>query len=163
MSLEEFKIGLSEQYQGEVIGEVFFCRMLERFTGANERYKLASFLQLETETKARLRPAALELGVDLVERDESRDRGIEFYRSLEGMDWKGAMKRLAAIAKPFVKRYREIAEIAPAEYKDLAHSMVVHEMSIETAAELEARGECDHSMDQIVEQLKYPLRNLTHR
>ena len=40
MSLAEFKKGVSEQYQGEVIGEVFFCGLLERFDSPQHRYKL---------------------------------------------------------------------------------------------------------------------------
>ena len=80
MSLVEFKKGLSEEYQGEVIGEVFFGGLLERFDSPEHRYKLATLLQLETETKARLRPAALELGVELAEFDESRKLASWFYQ-----------------------------------------------------------------------------------
>ena len=86
MSLVEFKKGLSEEYQGEVIGEVFFGGLLERFDSPEHRYKLATLLQLETETKARLRPAALELGVELAEFDESRKLGHDFHKKLR---WNG--------------------------------------------------------------------------
>ena len=87
MSLNEFKIGLVEMYQGEVIGEVLLSRMLERFDSAEQLYKLGTMLQLETETKARLRPAVMQLGLGLVELDDSRDKGNEFYRTFEGMNW----------------------------------------------------------------------------
>jgi hypothetical protein len=157
MSLAEFKKGLSEQYQGEVIGEVFFCGLLERFDSPQHRYKLVTLLQLETETKARLRPAVLELGLELVELDDSRKMGHEFVKSCDGMDWKGTMARLATIVEHYVKRYSEIAEIAPPEYKDLADSMVVHEASIRTAARLEASGDTEHSLDDVIKQLKFPL------
>ena len=157
MSLKEFKIGLVELYQGEVIGEVLFSRMLERFGSVNQLYKLGTLLQLETETKARLRPAVMQLGLDLVELDESRDKGNEFYRTLEGMDWETAMAHLATVVEPFVKRYRQIAEIAPPKYKQLANSMVVHEQSIQDAAELEVAGDGDRSMDNVVKQLVFPL------
>ncbi len=157
MSLKEFKIGFSELYQGEVIGEVVFSRLLERFGSENQRYKLGSLLQLETETKARLRPAAMEIGLDLVELDESRDKGNEFYRTFEGMDWKAAMAHLATMVEPYVKRYREIAETAPPEYKELADSMVVHEQSIQDYAELEGAGQDDRSIDDVVKQLIFPL------
>jgi hypothetical protein len=157
MSLAEFKKGLSEQYQGEVIGEVFFCGLLERFDSSQHRYKLATLLQLETETKARLRPAVLELGLELVELDDSRKKGHEFVKSCDGMDWKGTMTRLATIVEHYVKRYSEIAEIAPPEYKDLADSMVVHEASIRTSARLEASGDTEHSLDDVIKQLRFPL------
>ena len=157
MSLKEFKIGFSELYQNEIIGEVLFSRLLERFGSANQRYKLGTLLQLETETKARLRPAAMKLGLDLVELDESRNKGNEFYRTFEGMDWKSAMTHLAIVVKPFVERYRQIAELAPPEYKKVADSMVVHEQSIQDSAELEAAGEGDRSIDDVVKQLVFPL------
>jgi hypothetical protein len=158
MSLSEFKQSLSEQYQGEVIGEAFFCRLLERFTDPEQRYKLGSFLQIETETKARLRPAMLELGVDLVELDASREQGEAFAQSLEGLDWRQTMSQLARLVVPFLERYRELAAIAPTEYRELAQSMVVHEASIQRAAQLEAAGEAN-SMRDVVAQLRFPLPN----
>lgn len=157
MSLREFRIEISEFYQGEVTGEVVFSRLLERFGSENQRYKLGSLLQLETETKARLRPAAMEIGLDMVEVDESRDKGNEFYRSFEGMDWKAAMAHLATVVEPYVKRYREIAETAPPAYKELADSMVVHEQSIQDYAELEGAGQEERSIDDVVKQLVFPL------
>ena len=158
MSLVEFKKGLSEEYQGEVIGEVFFGGLLERFDSPEHRYKLATLLQLETETKARLRPAALELGVELAEFDESRKLGHDFIKSCDGMDWKAMMTYLATIVEPYVKRYSDIAEIAPPEYKEVADSMVVHERSVQTFARLEASGETEHSLDDVIKQLKFPLK-----
>jgi hypothetical protein len=157
MSVKDFKSGFSEMYQGEVIGEVLFSRLLGRFDTANQRYKLGSLLQLETETKARLRPAAMQLRLDLIELDESRNEGEEFYRTFEGMDWKAAMTHLAIVVEPYVKRYRQIAELAPSEYKELADSMVVHEQSIQCAAKLEAAGEGKRSIDDVVKQLIFPL------
>lgn len=157
MSLNQFKVGLSELYQGEATGEVVFYRLLKRFSSSSQQYKLGSLLQLETEAKARLRPAVLELGLNLVELDESRDRGNDFDTTFEGMTWKAAMAHLATLNEPFVARYREIAGVAPSKYKELADSMVVHEQSIQNFAELEAGGEGHRSIDDIVKQLIFPL------
>jgi hypothetical protein len=93
MSMKKFKEGLSELYQGEATGEVVFYRLLERFSDATQQYKLGSLLQLETEAKARLRPAVAQLGLNLVELDESRDKGDEFDQTFEGMSWEAAMQR----------------------------------------------------------------------
>ena len=68
-----------------------------------------------------------------------------------------SMTRLAMIVERYVKRFSEIAEIAPPEYKDLADSMVVHEASIRTSARLEASGDTEHSLDDVINQLKFPL------
>ena len=158
MSLAEFKKGLLEEYQGELVGEVFFSELAKRFDSRQHQYKLATLLQLETETAARLRPTALEFGLDLFYRDEYREMGEEFLKSCEGMDWKELMTLLETAVEPFVKRYIEIAEIAPPEYKDLAHSMVVHEKAIQTFARLELSGDAEHSLDDVMEQLKFPLK-----
>ncbi len=157
MSLAEFRKGLSEQYQGELIGEVFFSELTKHFESSQHQYKLATLLQLETETAARLRPTALEFGVDLFYLDEYRKMGEEFLKSCEGMDWKDLMTYLETIVEPFVKRYAEIAEIAPPEYKDIADSMVVHEKAIQTFARLELSGDTEHSLDDVIKQLRFPL------
>ena len=57
MSNEAFIQGLNELYQGEVLGEVLFNRMLELFP--EHRYEVSIMFQLETETKARLRPTLM--------------------------------------------------------------------------------------------------------
>ncbi len=158
MSLAEFKEGFKEEYQGEVIGEVFFDGLLKRFDSPQHRYKLATLLQLETETKARLRPTALELGVELAELDGYRKLGHDFVESCEGMDWKGLMAYLGPLVEPYVKKFIGFAEIAPPEYKDVADSMVVHETAILTFANLEASGDTEHSLDDVIKQLKFPMK-----
>ena len=66
MSSEEFKAGLNELYQGEIMGELVIEQMMTYFKEPAEQAKLAVLLQLETETKARLRPAVIELGLSLL-------------------------------------------------------------------------------------------------
>ena len=158
MSLDEFKKGLLEEYQGELGGEVFFSELTKRFKSRQHQYKLATLLQLETETAARLRPTALELGVDLFYSDEYRELGEGFLKSCEGMDWKDLMTLLETVVEPFVKRYIEIAEIAPPEYKGIADSMVVHEKAIQTFARRELSGDTEHSLEHVIKQLKFPLK-----
>ena len=157
MSLEEYKLGLSEQYQGEVIGEVALNCMLPKFRSPRQQYLLGTVLQLETETKARLRPVLAQLGIDIVEAEESRKTGLEFGGMVEGLDWKSSMEVLAKALIPYVKKYQEIAAIAPPDYKELAESMVVHERSIQQLWELEAQGSGDRAVDEINKQLLFPL------
>jgi hypothetical protein len=158
MSLAEFKKGLLEEYQGELIGEVVFSELARHFGSPQHQYKLGTLLQLETETAARLRPTALELGVDLFFRGEYREMGQEFLKSFDGKDWPDLMTGLGTAVEPFVKRYTEIAEIAPPEYKDLADSMVVHERAILTFTRLELSGDTERSLDDVMKQLTFPLK-----
>jgi hypothetical protein len=57
----------------------------------------------------------------------------------------------------FVARYREIADAAPAKYKDLAQSMVTHEESLLRMAEMAAAGIENGSLDDVNRQLVFPL------
>ncbi len=157
MSLDEFKQGVTEWYQGEISGEVLANRMLAFYADPGQRYKIAVILQLETETKARLRPVIMALGLDPTELEESRRAGHELVEGLAGLDWPAAMVQVQAIVKPFVDRYIAVEAMAPAEYRELARSMVVHEQSIYRFAELEATGNTSTSLDDMVAQLTYPL------
>jgi hypothetical protein len=157
MSVEEYKMGLSEQYQGEVIGEVAINCLLPKFRSPREQYLLGTVLQLETETKARLRPVVAELGIDIIESEESRTAGFAFRDMVEGLDWQSSMKVFAEALIPYVSKYEEILNIAPPEYKELAELMVVHERSIQQLWEREARGEGDSVIDEINKQLLFPL------
>jgi len=158
MSLDEFRRGLSEMYQGELVGEAFFSELTKRYEDPDQRYKLATLLQLETETAARLRPAVLELGLELSYLDEYRRMCEEFLKGCEGMDWGRFMIFFEQAVGPFVERYAEIAETAPPEYRDLAESMVAHERAIQTFARLECSGESESSLEDVVRQLDFPLR-----
>ena len=61
MNDEAFQHGLIELYQGERVGEIILDQMLSLFTEPEMKYKIAVILQLETETKARLRPTLMKL------------------------------------------------------------------------------------------------------
>jgi len=157
MSKEEFTQGLNELYQGEVLGEVIFNRMLDLFQEPEHRYKLAVMFQLETETKARLRPTLVQAGVEIIELDESREAGRAVATSLEGKDWAGAMSALRDLVKPYIERYEEIARDAPPEYRAVAESMAVHERSLYDFLELEVVGDGEDAFAAIVAQLHNPL------
>ncbi len=159
MSLAEYKVGLSEQYQGEIIGEVAMNCLLPRFFSPRQQYLLGTVLQLETETKARLRPVVVELGIDITESEDSRKAGFEFGGMVEGLDWQRSMEVLAEALIPYVTKYQEILDIAPQEFKEIAELMVVHERSIQQLWEREALGEGDSAIDEINKQLLFPLPN----
>jgi hypothetical protein len=157
MSLEKYKAGLSEQYQGEVIGEVAINLLLSKFRGPREQYLLGTALQLETETKARLRPFVAALGIEIIESEESRQAGAGLGAALEGLDWRSSMKLLAEALIPYVDKYQEISDIAPPEYREIAELMVSHEKSIQQLWEQEALGDSTSALEEIRKQLLFPL------
>lgn len=158
MTTDEFRDCLVEYYQGEVLGEAFCEALIEKFDNPVQLYKIGSFLQLETETKARLRPTILELGGSVEELMQSRQSGQELANSIADGNWNGFASALSAAGAPLLARQREVAGMAPSAYRDLAQSMRVHGESIQNFAERELAGEGAHSIDEIVQQLKFPLR-----
>jgi hypothetical protein len=157
MTIDAFKKGIEEMYQGEIIGEVALNGMLPLFTEAERQYKLATILQLETETKARLRPTLLRLGIELGEQEASRNAGQQMADAMRGKTWQEAMATLRDGVEPYVRRYQEILESTPSEYRDIAESMVVHEQSIVDFAVLELDGHGERSVKSIEAQLKFKL------
>ena len=153
MSSEQFKSGLSELYQGEILGEALFDQMLTYFQSPDKQYKLSLLLQLETETKARLRPALALLGIDFKEQAEFRKIGLDIASSLKGKSWEETMVTLREIVEPAVSRYKEIASCAPPEYIEIAEFMVAHENSLYEFLQLELDGKGELSIDKIYDQI----------
>ncbi len=157
MASDAFNEGITAMYQGEVLGEALFDRMLKSFDDPMQRYKVATMLQLESETVARLRPTLMELGLDLGEADTSRESGIKWADSLDGLAWNEVMVKLRDALQPYIEHYRAIVEQAPPQYRTVAESMVVHEESLRTFTELEIAGDTEHSLDDVIAQLHHPL------
>jgi hypothetical protein len=150
--------GLMELFQGEVIGESLFDRMLPNCEDSRQRYVVGTMLQLETETKARLRQAAAERGMDFWEDDNERTAGEGMARDLASASWEDKMRAIHDVLRDtYVPRYKEIAATAPAEDKELADYMVVHETSLFETTRRELAGDTENSIETILPQLRYPL------
>jgi hypothetical protein len=157
MSNDAFMQGLNELYQGEVVGEAIFNSMLSLFDEPELRYKIAVMFQLETETKARLRPTLMQLGMDITEQKASRDAGLSVAASLEGKNWNDVVLALREMVKPYVERYQEIAAGAPPEYQVVAESMAVHEQLLYDFIESELAGDGESALADIIAQLHHAL------
>lgn len=157
MTEDEFRECLEEYYQGEVLGEAFLGAALSKFEQEECRYKICSLLQLETETKARLRPYIITLGGSVEELDSSRKAGRELAESLPEADWREFVSTLNQAGEPLTERQREVANIAPNPFRELADSMRVHGESIQRFSELELAGDGMNSITDVVAQLRFPL------
>ena len=157
MTQDEFRDCLVEYYQTEILGEAFFGAALRRFDEPEQRYKISSLLQLETETKARLRPTILKLGGSVEELESSRETGRNLAESLPAGNWNAFVSALNEVGEPLTNRQREVAGIAPAPFRELADSMRVHGEAIQKFTELELDGEEADSINAVVCQLKFPI------
>ena len=158
MTENEFVECLEEYYQGEVLGEAFFEAALRDFDKPDYRYKVCNLLQLETETKARLRAHLLKLDGPVEELESSRAAGRELATSFARGDWNAFIARLNEAGEPLTNRQREVAQIAPHRFRELADSMRVHGESIQRFCELELSGDGENSIRDVVAQLNYPVR-----
>jgi hypothetical protein len=149
---------LTELYQGEVLGEAAFDAMLPHLDDDRQRYVVATMLQLETETKARLRPIAAMCGLDLAEDPAQKKAGAGLALDLVGASWRERMQVLYDVTGgTYLPRYQEFAELAGPEHADITAYMVEHEASLFEVAKRELAGDTDNSVDLVVPQLRYPL------
>ena len=157
MCIKLFERYLQELYQGEIIGEVAFDALLAEFDEPNLCYKIVTVLQLETETKARLRPTLMQLGLNSAEDQASRVAGQHLAASVKGLDWQAAMGVLRDAVEPYLAHYQMIADKAPEQYRVLAQSMVEHEHAVYRFLDLESAGETKNTLDDVIDQLINPL------
>jgi hypothetical protein len=151
-------VALQELYQGEVLGEAMFDAMLDSVQGETERYKIGLMLQLETETKARLRPALAAHGVSLQEDPQMRPRGAQFALALTAASWTAKMDALyQAIAGTYLPRYRELLAVMPPALRALAQSMVEHEQALLEMTRRELDGDSQRSDEPVRNLLAHPL------
>jgi len=110
MRIEEYLAGITELYQGEIIGEGLFSTLLATCP-QEHAYGMALLLQLESEAKVRLRPAPFwRLGI--VGRGGSSPCALLAFKLLTqaeanargGRQW----SELAELVKPYLARYQAL-------------------------------------------------------
>ena len=156
MNRSEYLSGVREFfYEGEMLGEAVFERYLELETDPVRQLKWAALLQLETETKARLRPFLMGLGLSIARKDES-ERVTEFANAFASKSWQQHMEEIIAVTGYYLQGFRSLEAAAPESERAIAQSMVAHEASIYRFAELELAGEAKKSLDDVIAQLRWP-------
>lgn len=149
---------LRELYQSEFLGERIFLGLLENASDQQEKYKFGTLLQLETETKARLRPILAKYDLPFSEPDMS----VQVQTAVDDFKvhgWSGFVDSFLNVVRYFVGRFREIELLGPREDWDVLHSMVVHEQAIQQFLEAEHDGRPKNSLAAVIAQLNYPLPN----
>jgi hypothetical protein len=140
MDNEVYLTGVAELYAAEVLGEGLASRWLELASDADQKYKLSLFLQLESESKVKLRPLLGRHGLGLVEDEKQRAAGAAAADRFASVAWKEAMATLADLALPYVHRFQALLQAAPPEDVPFILFMVDHEQSVVRIAAQEAAG-----------------------
>lgn len=147
---------LRELLESEIFGEGVSLALLDVAKTDRDRYHFATLLQLETETKARLRPLLYRHGVPLSEVVPAQEIE-EIVQGYLASSWEDFAAVNKAVVESFLGRFQEIAAAGPDEDKEILHSMIRHESAILRWFDMESRGERDGSLDKIIEELQYPL------
>lgn len=147
---------LRELYESEIFGEALTLALCEISRTARERYHNGTLLQLETETKARLRPLLFKYGLSLAE-DADLSAVPQMVSAYRAASWREFMGITIPVVKQYLARFEQIAKAGPVDDQPFLRSMIRHEASILRWMEMEARGEADDSLDAILEQLQFPL------
>ena len=149
---------VEELYQGEVFGEALFDRMLRDVDDARERHVVASLLQLETETKALLRPVVAARGLPIDEDGDQRTRGVATAAGMADLTWLDKVQLLqAGIRDHYLPRYQRIAAEAGPEDREVTALMVRHEAALLEVVTREAAGDIATSLAPLDEHLRHPL------
>jgi hypothetical protein len=150
---DDYRTGLQTLYDGEVMGERLLLALHPAARTAREAEHFAAILQLETETKARLRPLLLKYGMSLA---ETADLGgiparLAGFASQSWRDYTAATaSRLAGV----LGHYEAIAALGPPEDQPILQAVVRHEAALLDWAR--AEGETDQSLAAIVALLCFP-------
>jgi hypothetical protein len=132
--------------------------LLRHSTDDERRYKWGTLLQLESETKVRLRPLLAKYGLSLQEEDVS-PAVADLGKAYKSSSWLEFAEENQKIVGGFVTRFEEIEKLGSREDTEILHSMVIHERSILTFFELELAGKPKGSLAAVVAQLRHPLPN----
>ena len=96
-------------------------------------------------------------GIALREREDWRQQGRELADTLKSDDWSEAMNEMVPMMDGFVSRFKEMAPVVRAVYKDLGEFMMSHEQSICDFATQEATGNMETSINGVIKILVFPL------
>ncbi len=156
MANSDYPDCLRELLDSEIFGEAVSLALLEVAKNEREKFHFATLLQLETETKARLRPLLYRYGISLAESIpiEQIEEIVHGYLASSWEDFAAANK---AVVQSFLDRFEEIARIGPDEDRDILKSMIQHERAILRWFDMESRSEQEGSLDAVIAELKYPL------
>jgi len=143
-------------YQGEVLGEAILDCYVHLEKDPERRYKWGTVLQLESETKTRLRPFMSRLGLSIAQNDVSA-QVAPAAQSFASKSWRQHMEEFISITSFYIEKFEAIADASPDSEREVTQSMVVHEKAIRKFAELELAGDGVNSLNEVIAQLKYPL------
>ena len=106
----EYPECINELYQSEVLGEQAFLALMAVARNEREKYHFGTLLQLESETKVRLRPFLQKYDLELIENQGDSEQVAGFVSLYQQSSWLEFVAALQPIVDQFLTRFREIAD-----------------------------------------------------
>ncbi len=156
MDKDDYRRRVRLALTGEMLGEAMTSALAEAAETPEQRYKWASLLQLESETKVRLRAFAAGIGVSVLEDEERRRQGVERAGAMAGMNWAEAMASFRDLVAPAVGWYRKLEAMGPDADKPTLRAALAHEVALLDFLDAELEGEPD-AIAPVVALLDHPL------
>ena len=147
---------IEELYQSEVLGEQAFLALLAVARNKRDKYHFGTLLQLESETKVRLRPFLQKYELDFVEAQAGGELVGGMVTAYTENSWLEFLASLKPLVEQFLARFQAIADAGPVEDQEILQSMVTHEQSFVEWIDKETDGE-DGALDLAISQLEHPL------
>ena len=160
--MDSFDDVMREFYDGEVAGEAIYSVLLGSVSKRDERLKIGTLLQLETETKAWLRAPMVARSLSIVESANVRKDSIEIMQPILAWPWEKKVQAIFdALSKRFVPRYT--GHLAAARSRGdtdeiaICLHMLEHEQAQLEFSRRELSGASADSLEPVIKHLKYPL------
>ncbi len=157
MTTQDYAACVRELYEGEIVGEAMALALIDVSRDDRDRHAFGTLLQLETETKARLRPFLARHGLTLKETANLTDVELIVGAYKATGSFREFATAIRPVAEKYLARIEEIARSGPAEDHEVLYSMVRHEAAIVKWFVMESEGKSEGSLDGMIEQLQYPL------
>lgn len=159
--MKPFRDVLLEFYTNEVLGETIYSALSQAATHPGEKRKWATLLQLETETKAWLRPALVAHGVGVEEHGADREMAIDIAGQFAPLGWSEKMQGLKALGAQLLPAFQRYADAAAArgeaDAEAVCRYMIEHEKAQAEFFSRELAGDGAGSLEAITDLLKYPI------
>ena len=135
---------------------MLFLALVQEAKTPRDRYHFGTLLQLESETKARLRPLLFKHGVSLAEVADLSllELAIGAYRDMEWRDFVGLN---VPVVEDFLAQFEAIVKVGDEADREILESMVRHEAAILRWATMERDGIVEVLSNAVIAELNYPL------
>jgi hypothetical protein len=139
----------TKSYDGEVLGEVLFARMAERFDDPAHRHKMQVLSTMERRTKEMLVEPLQRAGLPTGEKATTIAEAEALAQALADVSWSDFLGSFEPITSQYAAMYARIGELNPAE-RATADLLVAHEHALRDFGRLELEGKGDDSLAVIL-------------